>query len=140
MTVERRVFPFGARASTSCRRSTIPTRCCVIAADPKPPNAGRFLSEPEGVVRVDQIEGTFRIESDADGSFYRVKFTPDAPQTWSAQPAGIVFRFKNFRVGDMIGDNRAPELAAARTNGAVEFRGHLPRERYASYAGVGSST
>jgi hypothetical protein len=81
-----------------------------------------------------QIAGSFRIESDAAGSFYQVTFTPDAPQGWSVQPEGISFRFMNFSVTDLIGGHCHRELAAARSSGVAEFHGHVLREKYASYA------
>jgi hypothetical protein len=81
-----------------------------------------------------QIAGSFRIESDAAGTFYAVTFTPDVPQDWSIEPVGISFRFKNFNVTDLIGNHCHRELAAARSRGVAEFHGHLLREKYASYA------
>jgi hypothetical protein len=81
-----------------------------------------------------QIAGFFRIASDMAGSFYAVTFTPDVAQDWSVEPVGISFRFKNFSVTDLIGNNCHRELAAARSSGVAEFHGHLLREKYAFYA------
>jgi hypothetical protein len=81
------------------------------------------------------IVGRFRIESDIDGSFYRVIFTPDRPQIWAPQPNRVTANLKSISdVEVLVGMHRERELRQARVDGAVEFTGQLSRELYEKYA------
>lgn len=84
---------------------------------------------------MDPIVGRFRVESDIDGGFYRVTFTPDRRQIWAPQPDRIMANLKGISdVEELVGMHCESKLGQARVDGAVEFTGQISRELYGKYA------
>jgi hypothetical protein len=82
------------------------------------------------------IEGRYRVESDIEGSFYRIRFAPSIEQIWSAQPKGLTVSLgtKIEDVEAIIGEHHEPNLRDARLLGWAEFRGEMSRDDYARFA------
>jgi len=77
------------------------------------------------------IRGLLRVESDPDGSCYKVIFKPQTPQIWSFKPDGFIVVFKDHdRTMELVGEHREPQLSQARVHGFVEFHGEVSRELY----------
>jgi hypothetical protein len=88
------------------------------------------------MIRMDQsIGGLFMVESDRDGTYYKVTFRPDVSQIWSAKPDGFVVTVnEQGHAAELIGERSEPFLSQARVEGFVEFHGRLSRDLYWRYA------
>jgi hypothetical protein len=90
-----------------------------------------------------KIAGRFRVESDRDGSFYRIRFTPDVEQIGSPQPKGVVVLIDRQNIKDddieaiveaIVGPHREHNFRDARLTGSAEFTGEMNHDDYARFA------
>lgn len=86
-----------------------------------------------------KIAGRFRVESDRDGSFYRIRFTPDVEEIGSPQPKGVVVLIdrqdiQNDDIEAIVGPHREHNLRDVRLTGYAEFPGEMTHDDYARFA------
>jgi hypothetical protein len=87
------------------------------------------------------IPGRFRIEYKSNDCSYSATFKPLQPYHGSLHPHGFtVTGLKLAQVSKLVGPNRDPEWAQARTNRQLEFDAQISEETYLKFAGHASAS